>query len=155
VGALNPSGQGAINPGFAGCGDTTGVVNKESDQKNAIPLVKRNRAGLKRGPGVETRRLRWRSVGKHLLGYSHHDLQITLCDCARWSGWPWSCIRVARCLAAADYSTTTAPCVLRWSHGIRERRDLRQEERQSKERRQYVPCELHSSRRLIRRSTRQ
>jgi hypothetical protein len=34
---------------FAGDGDTTGVANEESDQKGAIPLVERDRRGLKRG----------------------------------------------------------------------------------------------------------
>ena len=112
-----------------------GVVDKESDQKHAIPLVERNRGGFKRGPGVEMRRQRRSGAGKHLFDDSRDNLQIILRDAARRSGGRWRGIGIGRRLAAAYSPVTAATGRLGRSHRFRERRDLRQDERQSEQRR--------------------
>jgi hypothetical protein len=138
-------GRGATSPRFAGDGDTTGVVKEESDQKRAIPLVKRNRGGLKRGVGLEDRRPRRGGVGRKIFDDRGDNLQITLCDCAHRGNRPWGRFRTGRRLATANGEMAAATGRLGRSHHSPEKRGLRQQERQSEQRRQQCRGNFHQS----------
>jgi hypothetical protein len=133
---------------FAGDGDTTGVANEESDQEGAIPLVKRNRRGLKRGPEMEKRRPQWNGTGRNVLNNSRDNLPIILRERASRSNGPRSGLRIGWRLAAADGFVTAAIGRLGRSNSFREERGLREDERQNKQRRQYDPGNFHAGRYL-------
>lgn len=128
-----------------------GVVNEESDQERAIPLVERNHGGLKQGPEMETRRPRKSGAGGKVFDDGSDNLPIILRECARGSSGPRDGLRIARRLAAADGFVTAAIGRLGRSHPFREKRGLRQQERQSKQRRQYGSGKFHASHHFTRR----
>jgi hypothetical protein len=148
--ALHPRGRGATSPRFAGSGDTTGVVNEESDQKRAIPLVECKRGGLKREPEAEMRRPRRSGTGRQKFDDSRDNLPIILRDRAGGSSRPRGGLRIGRRLAATatDGSMTPATGRLDRNHRIREKRGLRQQKRQSEQWREYNPGNFHPSRHL-------
>ena len=138
--------MGEINPGFAGCGDTTGVVNEESDQKRAIPLVERKQRRINPRLGAEIRGTRRRGAGEYLFGNSREDLQIILRDAAIGCGRLSGVIRIGRRLAATCNPVTATMGWPASGHPFREWSKLRQEKRESEQRNRYVSGNFHYGR---------
>jgi hypothetical protein len=148
VEALQARRRGAMSPRFAGCGDTTGVVNEESDQKRTIPLVEWKRGGSEGRLEQESRGLGRSGAGRKVCDDSRDNLPIILRERASRSNGPRSGLRIGWRLAAADGFVTAAIGRLGRSNSFREERGLREDERQNKQRRQYDPGNFHAGRYL-------